>query len=244
MGIGSEWLRAVLHELAQPLNRIRITAQDIRIDVREKRVEVASLSDSMLEIEREVDLLARRFDLLRRMALPHERTPSLSPKEDRGDLCAALRNQLDRARESFPELTTEIETTQEILVDGITAWALELAIWELVCNAVEAAQDAARPPRVTVRCSRRDDDVVIAVEDNGPGIRADAVASVFAPFFTTHRGAAGMGLAFARSLVADLGGTLELAPSTDAGATFHIVLAVRDGAPHDGDDDELVAGGR
>jgi signal transduction histidine kinase len=54
-----------LHDLKQPLNLIRVLAQDVRLDVTKDRLEIASLPETMTEIEAAVDELVTRLDELR-----------------------------------------------------------------------------------------------------------------------------------------------------------------------------------
>ena len=67
---------------------------------------------------------------------------------------------------------------------------------------------------VRVRWDVLAEDVLIDVEDNGPGLaRTD---SLWVPFFTTKPGGTGIGLALSREIVENHGGTITLANRADA----------------------------
>ncbi len=57
-------LRPLLHDLKQPLNLIRVVAQEIRLDVRKGRLEAEALPERMLEIEHAVDQAVAAIDRL------------------------------------------------------------------------------------------------------------------------------------------------------------------------------------
>lgn len=58
-------LRNLLHELRQPLNVIRITAQGLRLDAAKSRLDVEALPETLREIEKAVDDLVARIDQFR-----------------------------------------------------------------------------------------------------------------------------------------------------------------------------------
>lgn len=62
--------------------------------------------------------------------------------------------------------------------------------------------------------------VLLAVEDNGPGIPADILPRLFEPFFTTKAQGTGLGLTIAFTLVAANGGRLEAEQPEKTGARF------------------------
>lgn len=58
-------LDAMLHDLKQPMNVIRIMAQGVRLDVAKNRLDVESLPETMRDIEKAVDELVSRIDQTR-----------------------------------------------------------------------------------------------------------------------------------------------------------------------------------
>ncbi|HEX6534913.1 MAG TPA: ATP-binding protein [Gemmatimonadaceae bacterium] len=95
----------------------------------------------------------------------------------------------------------------------------------LLLNAADAMRG-----RGTVRVRTTDAsggrEVVIAVEDEGEGIPASAIAKLFEPFYTTKspgRGT-GLGLSICYGIVADHGGRIEVESTVGVGSTFRVRL--------------------
>jgi two-component system, NtrC family, nitrogen regulation sensor histidine kinase NtrY len=64
-------------------------------------------------------------------------------------------------------------------------------------------------PEVVLTWKLTDKDVVLTIEDNGPGLMN--AANVFVPFYTTKPGGSGIGLVLSRQISESHGGSLELA---------------------------------
>lgn len=86
-----------------------------------------------------------------------------------------------------------------------------------------ARQAGATELALTAR--REEDELVLSVADNGPGITDADRERLFEPFFTTRRaeGGTGLGLSIARSLIEGHGGDIVLMPSS-GGCHFRVVL--------------------
>jgi two-component system, NtrC family, sensor kinase len=97
----------------------------------------------------------------------------------------------------------------------------------LVLNAVQSleAAPADRPRAIALRGRSTPDEItLIEVADTGPGIPVAALPHLFEAFFTTKAKGTGLGLVVARSIVEELGGTLEAANGPGGGAVFKITL--------------------
>ncbi len=86
--------------------------------------------------------------------------------------------------------------------------------------------------RVELTLAASPEGVVLEVADDGPGIDAAVRPRLFEPYTTTRRIGQGMGLglAISKKILLDLGGDLELAGSSPAGATFRLIFRRRPAA--------------
>ncbi len=66
--------------------------------------------------------------------------------------------------------------------------------------------------------------VEITVRDSGPGIRAEDLARVFAPGFSTRAGSSGLGLAVCQSILQQHGGAISVESCEGGGALFRLRL--------------------
>lgn len=101
--------------------------------------------------------------------------------------------------------------------------AVELAVSNLVRNALEASPDGAG---VAVSVAETADWGEVRVEDGGPGVPAELLEKVFEPFFSTktERGGTGLGLAITRDMIGQLGGEVRIENLPSGGARAIIRL--------------------
>jgi len=97
----------------------------------------------------------------------------------------------------------------------------------IILNAAQALDETqARRNVVRVRSFDEGEDVVVEVEDNGPGIPSEVVPRIFDSFFTTKpRGiGTGLGLPISLGIIRSLGGHLTVDSRPGEGATFRVRL--------------------
>ncbi|MBI5538272.1 MAG: HAMP domain-containing histidine kinase [Deltaproteobacteria bacterium] len=208
----------ILHDLKQPLNSIRVAAQDVRLDLRKNRLDPASLPDTLVGIEGAVDELARRIDLLRRFANPGSREPAAA-----SEIANACRAASARVRAAHSELAIEESLDEQPGRVALEPADLEQVIWELLDNAAHASSDGPPGAKVQLRTFRRGESVGIAVSDQGPGVPEDQRERIFEPFVALRPGGSGLGLAIARALVMGVDGSVACLDN-GGGALFEVLL--------------------
>ena len=96
----------------------------------------------------------------------------------------------------------------------------------LIMNAGEAIGETPNGSRILkIRTeASRTNEVVIAVEDFGPGIDPTNINRIFDAFFTTKPQGMGMGLSICRSIVESHGGQLWASARQPSGSIFYVKL--------------------
>ncbi len=110
---------------------------------------------------------------------------------------------------------------------------LDQILTNLISNALDACEESGEGTFIRVTTELRDDQVVIAVEDDGPGVPTEIRERIFDPLFTTRGGAggSGLGLAIARDLAEGaFGGRLALVP-LGQGSRFELTCPRRGSKP-------------
>jgi signal transduction histidine kinase len=109
----------------------------------------------------------------------------------------------------------------------IDAEKLRMISQNLVRNALEAVASGGH---VVVTLDGDDEQVRLAVEDDGPGIPAAIQARIYEPFFTTKETGTGLGLSIVHGIVAAHDGTITF-ESSPQGTRFEVLLPRRPWLP-------------
>jgi two-component system sensor histidine kinase ChvG len=225
----------VSHELKNPLTSLRSAVETLPRARNEK-----SRSQLMDIIQHDV----RRLDRLITDISDASRLDAELAREDasRVDLKRFLGDIVQAAREpGRHRRPVEIELKTSKASHGAKSYYVlghDLRLGQVLTNLIENARSFVpdETGRVTVSLSRVGRHVIVTVDDNGPGIRADNIDRIFERFYTDRpTGEAfgqnsGLGLSISRQIVEAHGGTLTAEnipgskPGDIRGARFTITL--------------------
>ena len=216
----------IAHEVNNPLAGILTYARlclkqlDSPEVTPEKRAEVL---EQLRIIERE----SRRCGEIMRNLLSFAR--QAPPRREPAELNALVERTLALVRHELELRGIELTTR---LADGLPPVAcdanqIQQVLLALAVNALEAMP---RGGRLTLKTGAVSESVLeVRVRDTGVGIPREALPHIFEPFFTTkedqHR--TGLGLAVARSIVEQHGGSLEVASTPGRGTEFVVRLPLQ-----------------
>jgi signal transduction histidine kinase len=224
-----EMARRVAHEMKNPLTPLRLAAHRLA-----RHPDAAGpLREPLEVIDEEVgrlDELARQFAVLGR--------PSAGPASD-VDVAELLQRLLDSDVPAHIEARL-VMTARSPMVCAYYD-ALQRAFRNLVRNAVEAMDGAARP-QLLVTVSGRPAGLRIRLADNGRGLPPKDAERLFEPDFTLKAGGTGLGLAVVRQAIAAHGGTVSARRRPEGGAEFIVELPAAPPSRPDADDSARAHG--
>ncbi|OGC35078.1 hypothetical protein A2311_06040 [candidate division WOR-1 bacterium RIFOXYB2_FULL_48_7] len=112
--------------------------------------------------------------------------------------------------------------------DGERPFALadKHRIVQVFMNLINNAVQAIGPNGGTITLSAQitDKNVLIAIQDTGPGMSPELLNKIFDPFFTTKEQGTGLGLSITRKIVEEHKGSIDITSQVGQGTTFTILL--------------------
>lgn len=222
----SSFMASVTHELNSPLSAVKLFAQTLRSPDVSEEDRLRFVGRILSEVER----LNRIIGNILRAAEVDNRGERLPVVTKTVNLHGFLTHYVDEARTiRGSEVVLSVKGEPETLVD-IDPSMFRQILHNLVDNAVRHGRT--RPIEVEFLVRSSPEHVDLETRDNGVGIPADQLESIFRPFSKIERGDAeprragiGIGLHVVRSLVKAHGGEVRAVLAEDGpGATIRIRL--------------------
>ncbi len=223
-----EMARQVAHEVKNPLTPIKLSIQHVRRAWDDRHPDFERIlirnADAMLS---EIDRLAEIAQSFSRFGAPGgDQDAPLEPvsvSEIVGEVMALYGSSVAKVRfeqdvpASLPAVVARPAELKEVLVN-------------LLENARLAGEEGTRV-QISARTTESDlgRHVVLAVEDDGVGIPAEALPRVFEPHFSTRSKGTGLGLAIVHRVVTAWGGEVSVESEVGVGTTVQVALKIWSG---------------
>jgi signal transduction histidine kinase len=212
-------LRAVTHELRSPLTVIR--AYSSVVLQQKSKLGVTEMRDIMRRIDRSarlVEVIVGDLEtLVRQEGVQMQMVPL--------DLTAFISDHAQDLHALAPGRELQLEFHPGALQLQADPQRLKQVLNNLVQNAHKYSLPSGQ---ITIRVGRTRDSVLIAVQDEGPGVPDDEIAQIFEPFYRGSRSAkangSGLGLAICKSLIEAQGGGLNAASIPCGGFQILVTL--------------------
>jgi two-component system sensor histidine kinase KdpD len=207
-------LGAVGHDLRTPIAGIKIAISSLRAD--DVDFSPADRAELLATVEESTDRLTAVVDNLLAVSRLQAGVLSVELRPTALDAVAA---------QAALHSGIAVDVPDDLPLATADPGLLERVLANLIANARTAGGPGAA---IEIRGAADGDQIHLAVVDHGPGLPADALERVFAPFqrLNDHTGGGlGLGLAIARGFTEAQGGTLVPAQTPGGGLTMTITLS-------------------
>ena len=223
----SALLSSISHDLRTPLSSILGAVSTLR--TLGAKMPKTDREDLLSAIEEEASRLSRFVSNL--LDMTRLEGGSMDARRDPVDLPGVIQAAARRARQLWPQREIRIAGTAGVpSVKGDTAM-LEQVVFNILDNANKFAPPG-KPTNVALGADSHD--VVLSVEDEGPGVPPEDMDRVFDKFYRGKQGdgrapGTGLGLAICRGMVTAMGGSIRVDSPVARGRGTRIVVRLPSG---------------
>jgi len=182
-------------------------------------------------IARHSDRLNAIIDDLLSLSSLEEKSERSKISFERADLKTLLRTAVELSDTKAADKQVKIELIcKEPIEARMNSALLEQAVLNLIDNAIKYSEPGSKI-KITIR--RRDNEIAIAVQDNGCGIEEKHLSRLFERFYVVDKsrsrklGGTGLGLAIVKHIAQVHGGSVTVESSPGHGSTFTIHLPAK-----------------
>ncbi len=214
-----EAVERVIHEIKNPLTPVGLAAETLRTAWVRDPARFANLFPSAIDMI--LGAVRNLKDLIGEFS-SFSRLPAMQPQ--RLDPNTVALDALSPYRQAPSEkVKVRVDLAADVPEVEVDADQLKRVLLNVINNALEAMAETGGELRL--RTAREGDGVAIRVDDDGPGV--EDVERIFEPHYTTKVKGLGLGLAIARQIVEEHGGTIraESVPGRGTSVCIHLPAA-------------------
>jgi signal transduction histidine kinase len=219
----THWLAMAAHDLRNPVSAIMANSELLEEEL--SSLASAEMLESVRNINSSSQFLLELLDDLLDISVIESGAPGFTLEPT--DLRSVVADSIALVRHSASRKCIRIQARY---AEGISALRLDRrqmtqVFFNLLGNAIKFCPNGAT---VIITVLQRATDIVIDVQDNGPGIPSDGLQAIFMPFqrlaqASSKRGT-GLGLAICKRIVERHGGRIWAENVIERGAVFHVSL--------------------
>lgn len=216
------------HEINQPLNSIKVTSSGIiYLHKNEIDQDLEGVIEDVRNISKQADHIGEIIRHVR--SFIHEKNDSKSMELQMCDLAESIDMSLRLVGNQLSVLRINVNQFIEPGLPNVCANKTGLVeiVVNLLINAMENLDSMDNPNKIiSVKLYSQDNNVVLEIADNGPGVPTEIVNRIFEPFFTTKKKgeSMGLGLSIIKSIVETCGGHISLIENSASGKIFQVKL--------------------
>ena len=225
----NDFINNMTHELKTPVSTISLASQMLSDASILKSPEVFKHVTGV--ISDETKRLSFQVEKVLHMSLFDKQKTKLKMKEiDANDLVVSVANTHVLKVEKFGG-TLDIDLSAEKSTISVDEMHFTNVLFNILDNALKYKK-ADVPPELMIRTRNEGNKIIISIEDNGIGMKKEDAKKVFEKFYRVHTGnrhdvkGFGLGLAYVKKIVSDLGGTIRAESELGKGTKFIISLPV------------------
>ncbi|WP_256574538.1 MULTISPECIES: ATP-binding protein [unclassified Pseudomonas] len=220
-----ELAASIAHEVNQPLTAITSSGEACRRWLERPQPDLKEALDSL---DRIIASACRASDIISRIRTMSRKCDPLRQRQSLDDIVSESLC-LVRQEISHHGISPKVELAAGAGLVNVDRVQLQQVIINLIINACHAMEVVEVGQRILhVRSWIGADEVVLEVADQGPGISAEVLPSLFNPFFTTKEKGLGMGLSICRSIIDFHGGRIWATNTVGQGASLRFALPLQD----------------
>ncbi|TAL64463.1 MAG: HAMP domain-containing histidine kinase [Legionella sp.] len=221
-----EMVSALAHEINQPLTVINTYSETSNYLLKGN----LSLENKLKKIKYPLEQIAIHSALAGKII--HGMKNLLCNKnthQEFTDINSLIKNTIELINYEFLDFKTKInlDLMTPIPMIKVNPILIMQVILNLVRNSFEALQNSQTiNPTITIQTKSGATEIMITIQDNGPGIPFEYKDKILNTFFTTKSQGTGIGLAICRSIVERHNGKLNFGDSLDKGPAFYFTLPI------------------